>query len=71
LLVRRRRWSVELDELLADDCDSRSPGCSDETVSDLEVADWWHVTMMDAGLAERDKVGRQLLAASRVPGWRP
>lgn len=52
LLVRRRRWSDELDELLLDGFDAED--------LDAELADYWHDIGMTMGYAERRRAGMAL-----------
>lgn len=64
MLVRRPRWSDALDELLAE--------VESEVLADLEpgvTGDYWAATLMDRGVDERDRRGRELLAAGFVPRW--
>ena len=59
LVVRRR---------LARDLEALAGGGQPSFLNSVQVtADYWHDCHMDLGLPERDRVGRQLLAA----GWLP
>lgn len=61
LLVRRRRWSTALVVLLVDD------ELDLDAVDDDQDVDYWHVTGMTLGWAERDHAGRELAAIGWVP----
>ena len=65
-LVRQRRWSAELDRLLADELTQHESAtcCGFED----QPGDYWHDVHMDLGVPERDRAGRTLLAAGWLPG---
>lgn len=66
-LVRRPRWSRELDDLLAVD-DAISGPIGPEINDHDPGGDWWHDTWMDRGVPEREAEGLRLLAEGWVPG---
>lgn len=52
-ITRRRRISRALDRLLG----------VERAVVDLDEGDYWHVTDMDLGVPERERIGRELAGA--------